>query len=149
VGVYSLLSIPVKGPGHVTQWISNGSVESACGKYLIMSRGGASAGFERLDLTTDRIALLQTTPFTETLTTGSMFAYDGGDRLYFTKDLTQRIYYLDVITNWIHGAGVFPYIAGATGIGNKMEIFTTVDGLKYMWINRQQSQEHFRQLVFW
>jgi hypothetical protein len=143
------MSIPVKGPGHVTQWISGNSVESTRGKYLIMARGGASAGFERLDLSTDRVALLQTTPFTETLTTGSMFAYDGYDRLYFTKDLTQRVYYLDLNTNWIHGAGVFPYIAGATGIGNKMEIFTTVDGLKYMWINRQQSQEHFRQLVFW
>jgi hypothetical protein len=77
-----------------------------------------------------------------------MYAYDGANRIYFTKDVTQRCYYLDVNTQWIHGAGVVPYTAGTAGIGNKMEIFTTVDGLKYMWINRQQQQEHFRQLLF-
>jgi hypothetical protein len=148
VAVYSLLSIPQKGVGHVTQWISGNSSEATRGKYLIMARGNGTANFDRLDLTTDRINLLQTSPFSETLASGSMFAYDGADRLYFTKDITQRLYYLDLNTNLIHGAGMFPYIAGTAGIGNKMEIYTTIDGIKYLWLNRQQQQEHFRQMLF-
>lgn len=148
VGVYSVLSIPAKSTGHITQWIGSNSVTSTRGKYLIMTRGGASSAFDRLDITTDRVAILYTSPFTETLTSGSMYAYDGANRLYFTKDLTQRVYYLDLNTNFIYGAGVFPYVVGTTSIGNRMEVFTTADGLKYLWVNRQLAQEHFRQLLF-
>jgi len=148
VAVYSLLSIPVKGAGHELVWASANTPAATKGRYLWMPRCGASVGIDRLDLTTDRVVLTYLIPFTETLGSGSMFAYDGGDRIYFTKDVTQRLYYLDVNTNWVHGAGIFPYVAGTAGIGNKMEIFVTVDGLKYLWVNRQQQQEHFRELLF-
>lgn len=148
VAVYSLLSIPVKGVGTVAAWASGNSVVANRGKYIWLARGGAVVGIDKLDLTTDRIVINYYIPFTETLGSGTMWAYDGQDRLYLTKDVTQRCYYLDLNTNWLQGAGVFPYTAGTAGIGNKMEIFTTVDGLKYMWLNRQQQQEHFRQLLF-
>jgi hypothetical protein len=149
VAVYSLLSIPVKGTGHEITWVYNNSDSSTRGKYIVMPRGGASQGFDRLDLNTDRVALIQTTPFTETLSTGSMYAYDGANRLYFTKDVTQRVYYLDLTTNWIQGGGLFPYVAGTAGIGNKMEVFITAEGIPYLWVNRQQFQEHFRVLLFY
>jgi hypothetical protein len=149
VAVYSLLSLPTRGTGHETQLATGNSNINNRGKYLWASRGGGVVGIDRLDITTDRAILSYLTPFAETLSTGSMFAYDGQDRLYFTKDLTQRVYYLDLNTNIVHGAGFYPYAAPTTGIGNKMEIFTTVDGLKYMWLNRQQNQEHFRQLIFY
>jgi hypothetical protein len=54
---------------------------------------------------------MATSPVSETLTTGTMTAYDGGDRIYFHKDATQRIYYLDVVTNKIHGGSMYPYAA--------------------------------------
>ena len=78
-----------------------------------------------------------------------MYAYDGGDRLYFTKENTMRVYYLDLNTNWIHGAGMYPYVAGTAIVGNRMEIFTTVDGLKYLWLNRHSNVECFKQLLFY
>lgn len=149
VAVYSLLSIPVKGVGHEVSWISGNSNMSTIGKYLILPRGGAAVGIDKIDMTTDRVFVMHYSPFSETLGSGSMYAYDQTDRLYFTKDITQRIYYFDVNTNIIQGSGVVPYVAGTAGIGNKMEIFLTVDGLKYIWINRQQQQEHFRSLIFW
>jgi hypothetical protein len=149
VGVYSLLSIPVHAIGHATNWVSGNSNTTTRGKYLWISRGGALVGIDRLDLTTDRIILNYPIPITEPLGSGTMYAYDGADRIYFTKDVTQRVYYLDVNTNWIHGAGLCPYTAGTAGLGNRMEVFTTVDGLKYLWVNRQMQQEHFRQLLFW
>lgn len=148
VAVYSILSIPVKGLGSQVSWASGNSVVSTRGRYIWMIRGGAAVGIDKLDLNTDRVVLVYPIPIAETLGSGSMYAYDGADRIYFTKDVTQRCYYFDVNTHWIHGAGVVPYTAGTAGIGNKMEIFTTVDGLKYLWINRQQQQEHFRQLLF-
>lgn len=148
VAVYSLLSIPVKGAGHEIAWASGNTDAASKGKYIWTPRGGATVGIDKLDITTDKIILNYVIPITETLGSGTMYAYDQTDRLYFTKDVTQRLYYLDVNTGFIHGAGVFPYVAGTAGIGNKMEIFTTVDGLKYLWVNRQQQQEHFRELLF-
>jgi hypothetical protein len=114
-----------------------------------MQRGGGSAIFEKLDLTTDEITYVQTSPQTETYTSGTMWAYDQADRIYFTKDVTNRCYYIDLNTNWIYGAGVFPYLVGVQGIGNKLEVLTTVDGLKYLWLVRQQQIETYRQLIFY
>ncbi|MCA6381940.1 MAG: hypothetical protein IM620_00460, partial [Cytophagales bacterium] len=148
VASYSLLSSPAAGAGTYLGWASGNSEAATRGRYMWRARGGASPGFDKYDLTTDRIVYNYITPFFETLTTGSMYAYDQQDRIYFTKDATQRCYYIDVNTNFVHGAGVYPYTAGTAGLGNRMEIFTTVDGLKYMWINRQLNQEHFRQLLF-
>ena len=149
VAVYSLLSIPLHGINHELNWAYGNSVAANRGRYIWMPRAGAAVGIDRLDLTTDRVILSYLVPFAETLGSGTMWTYDGQDRFYFTKDVTQRLYYLDLNTNWIHGAGLMPYTAGTAGLGNRMEIFTTSDGLKYLWINRQMQPEHFRQLLFY
>jgi hypothetical protein len=149
VSSYSIISKPVAGTGLYVSWASGNSVIASRGRYLWMVRGGASPGIDKMDLTNDKIIYNYLTPFTETFTTGTMWAYDQTDRIYFTKEITLRVYYLDLNTGFVHGAGVMPYTAGTAGLGNKMEVFVTVDGLKYMWINRHQAQEHFRQLLFW
>jgi len=148
IASYTILSKPVAGAGTYVGWASGNSIAASRGRYIWVVRGGASPGIDKLDLTNDKIIYNYLSPFTETLTTGSMYAYDQGDRLYFTKEITQRVYYLDLNTGFVHGAGVMPYIAGTAGIGNKMEVFVTVDGLKYLWVNRHQNLEHFRQLLF-
>ena len=102
-----------------------------------------------IDITTSTFDQIAVSPQAETLSTGSMYAYDGGDRIYFTKDVTQRLYYLDVTTYTVYGAGQYPYLAGSAIIGNKMEVFTTVDGLKYLWLNRPANTECYRQLLFY
>jgi hypothetical protein len=116
---------------------------------MFVTRGGAVSGFDRIDLTTDRVNVMMTAPVTETLTTGTMTAYDGIDRIFFHKDATQRIYALDVATGKINGAGTYPYAVPTAVLGNRMEVFTTKDGLKYLWLNRSSFQECFRCLVFW
>ena len=148
--VYTIISTPAKGAGHELLWASaNTTITNPnMGRYLWCARGGAAVGIDKLDLNTDRIIYVHTTPFTETLTTGSYYAYDGKDRIYFTKDATQRMYYFDVNVGFIHGAGLYPYIAGTAGIGNRMEIFQTADRLKFLWINRHANQEHFRTLLY-
>lgn len=149
---YSILPTVIPGAGSYLSWLSDSSVTARKGKFVIRARGGNAVGFDRIDITDDTFYPLYTTPITETLSTGSMYAYDQLDRIYFTKDVGatvgQRVYYLDTNTGFIHGAGIVPYLGGTAQIGNKMEIFTTADGLKYLWLARQSSQEHFRTLLF-
>jgi hypothetical protein len=146
---YAVLPSIVPGPGTYLGWQSGSATANRRGKNMIRFRGGAAAGIDRLDITTDQWYIQYTIPITETLTTGSMYAYDGIDRIYFTKDVTNRVYYLD-LTQWtIHGAGLFPYLAGSAGLGNCMEVVETVDGLLYLWVQRQLQVETFRQLMFY
>ena len=146
---YVILQQPTRGTGIELNWVYGTSDPNLKGKRFYVARGGAAIGFDYFDVTTDKFELASITPQAESLTTGSMYAYDGGDRMYFTKEITQRLYYLDLVTNNIHGAGLYPYSAGTAIIGNRMEIFSTIDNLKYLWLNRHSQFECFRALLFY
>jgi hypothetical protein len=156
VSSYVILEPSVRGAGIAMNWVPGLSspagqtlAQGNAGKFLVIPRGGGVVGFDKLDITTDHWNLMPITPQLETLTTGSMYSYDGGDRIYFTKDVTNRCYYLDVNTNTVHAAGLFPYSVGSAIVGNRMEIFTTAYGLKFLWLNRHANLECFRQLLFY
>lgn len=149
---YSICSIPVKGAGHAGLWAYNNLSASPNsvnrGRFLILPRGGA-VGIDKYDLTTDQVIPLYFAPYNESLTSGSMFSYDFGDRVYYCAAVTLRCYYIDVNTNQVYGAGFLPYIAGTAGIGNKADIFVTNDGLKFWIVNRPAGSEVYRQLLFY
>lgn len=145
---YAILEQTVKGLGVNLNWAFGTSNPSYRGRYIFFSRGGAAVGFDRWDTTTDRFNLMFTTPITETLTTGSMTAYDGQDLIYFHKDATQRVMSLNVVTGKVKGGSMYPYAAPTAVIGNRMEVFTTKDGLKYLWLNRSSNPECFRCLLY-
>jgi len=147
--VYSILQQPIRGVGISMNWTFGTTDISVRGKRLIVPRGGATVNWDAVDLTTDTFDQIAITPQIETLSTGSMYAYDGVDRIYYTKDVTQRLYYLDATTFTAYGAGQYPYLAGAAIIGNRMEVFQTVDGLKYLWLNRHSNTECYRELLFY
>ena len=145
---YAILGGSTKGAGLSGCWTFGTTDTSKAGKFIMFTRGGGVLGFDKLDLTTDLFELMSTSPQTETLTTGSMSAYDGGNRWYFTKEVTLRNYYLDLDTYQVHGAGLTAYTSGTAILGDRMEIFTTVpDGLKYLWTQRHSAQDAFRQLI--
>jgi hypothetical protein len=146
---YAIIEPTVRGLGTTVNWAFGTSVAALRGRYMYITRGGATAGFDRWDITTDRVNLMTTSPLTETLTTGTMAAYDGKDRIYFHKDNTQRVYSLNVVTANVNGASMYPYATPTAVIGNRMEIITTKDGLKYIWLNRSSFAECFRCLLFW
>jgi hypothetical protein len=149
VTAYSILQQPNRGLGTNLMWNFGQSDYTKRAIYLYQARGGGSTGFDRLNLATDTWEFLTATPNFEVLQTGAMYAYDAQDRLYFTPQITQRVYYLDLPSQQIIAAGQYPYTAGTAIIGNRMEIFTTADGLKYLWLNRHQNQESFKQLLFY
>jgi hypothetical protein len=146
---YAILQQPNRGLGTALMWNSGQTDQSKRALYLIQARGGGSTGFDRLNLSTDLWEFLTPTPNYEVLQTGAMYAYDGADRVYFTPQVTQRVYYLEIDTLRIHGGSQYPYAAGTAIIGNRMEIFTTEDGLRYLWLNRHSNQECFKQLLFY
>jgi hypothetical protein len=146
---YMILPTIVPGAGTHLRWTSDSSDTTKRGRYLYRFRGGATIGADKIDLTDDLFYFTSITPNIETLGAGSMYAYDGLDRIYFAKDVTNRVYYVDLNTNMLYGSGQFPYVSGTAGIGNLMEIFKTADGLKYLWVNRKANVEAFRQLIFY
>ena len=147
--VYSILQQPIRGTGISLSWAGTTSDTTIRGKRIFAPRGGATVNWDMIDLTLDTFDQVATTPQAETLSTGSMYAYDGADRIYYTKDVTQRLYYIDATTLNINGAGQYPYLAGTAIIGNRLEVFTTVDGLKYLWLNRHSNTECYRELLFY
>jgi hypothetical protein len=146
---YSILGIPARGAGIELSWNQGSSDLAKRGRFMFVARGGAASGFDRLNLNTDTWDTIVVSPQSETLTTGSMYIYDGQDRIYFTKEATLRCYYLDINTNIVHGAGIYPFVAGTAIIGNRMEIFETPDHLKYLWLNRHSNTECYRCLLFY
>lgn len=150
---YAILSQPIRGTGANLIWAFNGvNNQTPNARYMYSARGGAVVGFDRVDLTNDTISLLPITPQLETLTAGSQYAYDGANRLYFSKiDATpeQRLYYLDLTTYTVHGAGMTPYTAPTATASNRMEVFRTKDNLAYLWIQQGAANTAFRTLLFW
>jgi hypothetical protein len=145
---YSILEIPGRGAG-VRIDIVNGSTDASIkNRFMYAWRGGATSELSRYNINTERFDFFTYFPLTETLTTGSMYAYDGKDRIYFTKESTNRVMYYDVVKNQVFIAGMIPFGMGTAIIGNRMEIFTTADGLKYLYIMRHSGQEMWRTLLF-
>lgn len=146
---YAILGGTFRGLAAYPCWAFGTTKALTSGVYIYSARGGAAQGFDRLNITTDLWDILNISPQgIETLTTGSNYAYDGQDRIYFTRDATLRMFYLDLNTLRVHGAATIPYVAGTAVIGNRMEIFQTADRLKYLWVNRPSFGDCFRQLLF-
>jgi len=146
---YVILEQAQKNQGTSINWAFGTSDLATRGRYMFVVRGGGSIGFDRIDLTTDRVNQVFTSPLTETLSTGTMTAYDGADNIFYHKDATQRVTSLNVVTGRVNGASTFPYVSPTAVLGNRMEIFTTRDGLRYLWLNRASFQECFRCLIYW
>ena len=146
---YTILGRPVVGAGTTLEWNWDSSNTSNKGKLLIAPRGGTSHTFDIYDLRTTRWTYgLFIQSQGETLTTGTMYAMDG-DRIYFTKDATGRIYYYDYNTNQIYPYATIPYGMSTATLSNKMEIIRTSDGLKYLYIMRHTGTEMWRTLLYY
>ena len=147
---YAIYEIPARSTGTNIKWLYGLSDVEKKGRWLISPRGGASNIFDIFDIPTSTWELTPfITPITATLTTGSMYVYDGVDSYYFTKDATNRIYELDLSTFQVETATSIPYAHSTATLSNKFEIVKTVDGLTYLYVMRHTGQEMWRTLKFW
>jgi hypothetical protein len=145
---YTILGRPAVGAGIGFEWAYGVSNASEKGRYFIASRGGGSHTFDYYDLRTDRwlygnYLLGQG----DTLTTGTMYAYDGGDRYYYIKDATARISFVDIPNRALKPLCTIPYGQGAAILGNRMETVTNSNGLKYLYVLRHSSTEMWRTTI--
>ena len=147
---YAIYEIPARSTGIDVKWLFGVSDVDKKGRWLISPRGGASNIFDIFDIPTSTWEITQfVTPISATLTTGSMYAYDGVDSYYFTKDATNRIYQLDLSKFQVEAATSIPYAHSTATLSNKFEIVKTVDGLTYLYVMRHTGQEMWRTLKFW
>ena len=148
VSAYEIIPLPARGLAAGINWAYGLSDTTKRGSYIYAPRG-TSVQIDRLNIQTDTWEVLQTIPQTESFTTGTQWAYDGVDKIYIVANGTLRMLYLDLNTGILHGGMMLPWLVGTPVIGNRMEIFSTADGLKYLWTNRQTNLECFRTLIFW
>ena len=119
-------------------------------RWLLSPRGNTTPFWDIYDIPTNTWLLNPLfSPQAATLTSGSMFTYDGTDTVFFNKDETQRLYAIDMSTMEVKGAGITPYNHGSQTTGNRMEVVKTSDGLKYLYIMRHSGSEMWRTLYFW
>jgi hypothetical protein len=147
---YAIYEIPARSTGINITWLYGVSDVDKKGRWLISPRGGGSNIFDIFDIPTSTWEITPfVTPITATLTTGSMYAYNGVDSYYFTKDATNRIYELDLSKFQVEAATSIPYAHSTATLSNKFEIVKTVDGLTYLYVMRHTGQEMWRTLKFW
>jgi len=146
---YSILGRPVTGAGMTLEWNWSSSIANDKGKKLISPRGGGSHTFDTYDLRTNRWNYgLFISGQGETLALGTMYAVDG-DRVYFQKDSSGRIFYYDYVKNEIKPFATIPYGMSSAQLGNRMEIIQTEDGLKYLYVMRHTGTEMWRTLIYY
>lgn len=145
---YSILSLANRSLGTQMNWVF-GSTTLRKGRYIISQRGGATNTIDIYDIVTGTWNITYFMgPQTETFTTGSMTAYDGGDYLYLQKDNTGRIFEINVNNMAVSGALQLTDLHGVSLIGNRMEIITTAEGLKYLYIMQHTGTKMWRALIF-
>lgn len=149
VTAYSILAHPIRGAGIESVLPYATTQQGDDCRYLYIPRGGAQLGWDVFDLTNGSCRPFNLGQQAETLTTGSMFVYDGKDRIYFTKDVTNRVYYLNLVDGQLYSAPQIPYVAGTAIVGNRMDIVTTKDRLKILYVNRHSALEFFKTLLWY
>jgi hypothetical protein len=154
---YTILAPAVRQIGIQAMWNYGRTNSTVAGKFLWVPRGGSTvtAGtnlIDRYDITMDEwdVTLLQN-PQAEIEVLGSQWSYDGGDYIYWSTSGAQgtRVFRINMDTQTVEPAGQHPYANGVGLAGNRMEIITTVDGLKYLYLMRSTGSEWWRTLVFW
>jgi hypothetical protein len=147
---YTILSIPPRSTGIELVWLFGGA---SAGRYMFLPRGGASNTADRYDVTLEKFEYgFLFSPQTDTLTSGTYYAYDGGDRVYFSPGvatgIVQYVYYFDLLTNRAYGFGSVPNTQLAPAVGNRMEIVSSPAGIDYLYHMRNTATEMYRAQIF-
>ena len=133
-------------------WLFGLSDTTKKGRQIIsmFGGGGSEAQIDIFDIPSNTWDInIPTAPLGYSLSTGSMYAYDGADSYFFTVAATGRIAVVDIPTMTINSGGITPYAHGTAIQRSGMQVITTDDGLKYLYVQRHSGQEMWRTLKFW
>ena len=146
---YCILHIHTNQAGTGINWIYGGTVTDDKGRYLYSNRGSAAVAWSRYDIASGTWDFtVQNFPMIgEALGNGTMYAYGGKDIIYIQTG--GRILAYNFVKGTTVPCGSFPYGMSTTIMGNRMEIVTTADGLRYLYVFRHSGQEIWRTLLHW
>ena len=146
---YTIIGKPAVGAGIQLFWNYGTSVTEDKGRLIFLPRGGGSHTFDIYDIRTNRWKYGQfLNGAGDLLTTGTMYTYDGVDRIYYQVNATGRINYYDIAKNYIYPFSTVPYGMGAALLSNRMGIINTADNLQYMYVMRHSGTEMWRCLIY-
>lgn len=147
---YTILGIQPRNTGVSLNWVFGESSTLTNGNYLVSFRGGGTNNIDWYNIAFDKWEY-GITPDVRAplLTTGSMYTYDGKDRIYFHENVSSRIYAYNVSENKIEGFAQIPYGMSTAITGNRMEIVRTIDGVEYLYIMRHSATEFWRTMIYW
>lgn len=146
--VFSIVSIRDRQNGTGLIWVASGS-NLVAGKYLYSWRAGGMNMIERYNISTNQWENVQPSAGhkSENMGTGSMYVYDGGSRIYFTKDTHGIIDYLNVEDSGLNCYGTVPSGMGSAINGNRMAILTTSENIKYLYVMRHSDTVLWRSII--
>lgn len=156
--LYSIIPVTTRSTGFGMTWIYSGSMDpitpDSAGKYIYTFDGGNNnMRLERYNVNTMQFEFVMPQAFStqlgEALNTGTQYAYDGGTRVYVQPNSSNRVYYIDTVTGKVDNAGQIPYGQAAQVLGQRSFVAETEDGLKYLYILRNNGTEFWRTLLFW
>lgn len=149
---YAILESNVRSFGTHLDMIIGSTDTTLNSKYMYSFNGTGTVEMSRYNITNEHWDLMSYFPQFELPTTGTMYVYDGADRIYINLSpslgMTGRIVYYDLVKNTIENASVVPYGHSTAVSGNRMEIVQTTDGLKYLYVMRHSGQEMWRTLLY-
>lgn len=149
---YTILAVSYRSTGTELRWIYNNTDITTKGKYLLSSRGGNTNTFDRYNIPEDKWELsIFYTPQSELINTGSSYAYDGVNTLYFSIGLANDfiyIYSMDINTLKVEGAFQTTALQGTAHIGNLMEIVNAPDGGKFLFLAINTSRIMYKTLIY-
>jgi hypothetical protein len=135
------------GVGGQMLWPYGNSVETIKSHYIVGLRGASNAA-DAYDVNKDRwdVSVL-TVPLNDVFGAGTMMAYDGEDGIYIHVNNTGRIYKFDMTSFKYEGAGQMPMAHGTAIAGGRMEIISTADGAKILYIMQNSGAIMFRKVL--
>lgn len=146
---YTIIGKPIVGAGIQLIWNYGSTVSADKGRLIFLPRGGTSHTFDIYDVRTNRWKYGQYLYGAgDLLTTGTMYAYDGVDRIYYQVNTSGRINYYDIAKNYIYPFSTIPYGMSTAILSNRMEIVNTEDGLQYLYVMRHAGTEMWRCLIY-
>jgi hypothetical protein len=90
-------------------------------------------------------------PSSEILTSGSFYSYDGINNFYFTIGLVNDFIYifsLNINTMMMDGAFQTTVLQGNAHIGNLMDIVSSPDGGKFLFLGVCSSRLMYKTLIY-
>jgi len=149
---YTILGVSTRSSGCVLRWIYGGSVDLDKGRYMICVRGGLTNTIDRYDIIDDYWDISTVfSPQSEVLGGGSSYVYDGANLFYCTVSTAADFIYIfsiDVNSMEVNGALQTTALQGTTHIGNFMEIVTSDDGGKFLYLGINTSRLMYKTLLY-